>query len=217
MQSKYYRQIPKAKSTQQLFEVNLVDLHPTQMCIGYAEISARKKQFSNLDLKNRLKYLRSKPIPIIKNQNNELWILDRHHRLRALIELDKKSKAYGYLLEEIKTTEQTKVLQFLNERGWLYLHDSRGIGPHAYNLLPKTLLDMKDDPYRSLIWKLKKEGFISPEPLIPYHEFHWSRWLRTRSLPPFNSNHLYPALTIARKIVSSKAASHLPGWKGERR
>jgi hypothetical protein len=31
------------------------------------------------------------------------------------------------------------------------------------------LADLQDDPYRSLVWKLKKEGRIEPAPLIPFH------------------------------------------------
>ena len=46
-------------------------------------------------------------------------------------------------------------------------------------------MDLDDDPYRSLIWKLKKEGLITPQPQIPYHEFRWGAWLRRRPLPPF--------------------------------
>jgi hypothetical protein len=64
--------------------------------------------------------------------------------------------------------------------------------------LPRTLLDLEDDPYRSLVWKLKKEGFIKPQPQIPYHEFRWGAWLRRRPLPPFSSRQLQPALAPAR-------------------
>ena len=80
--------------------------------------------------------------------------------------------------------------------------------------LPSRLLDLQDDPYRSLVWKLKKEGWIEPEPLIPFHEFRWGAWLRRRPLPPFSSARLEPALPVARALVRSQAASHLAGWKG---
>jgi hypothetical protein len=75
---------------------------------------------------------------------------------------------------------------------------------------------LQDDPYRSLVWKLKKERLIDPEPLIPFHEFRWGAWLRSRSLPPFSSLALEPALPAARALVRSHAASHLAGWTGGR-
>ena len=82
--------------------------------------------------------------------------------------------------------------------------------------LPEHLGGLQDDPYRSLVWKLKKEGLIDPAPLIPFHEFRWAAWLRRRPLPPFSSSELDPALPAARTLVRSAAASHLAGWKGRR-
>ncbi|MFM7266562.1 MAG: ParB-like protein, partial [Cyanobium sp.] len=90
----------------------------------------------------------------------------------------------------------------------------RGLGPLHPTALPARLLDLQDDPYRSLVWKLKKEGCIEPAPLIPFHEFRWGAWLRRRPLPPFSSARLEPALPVARALVRSRAASHLAGWKG---
>ena len=206
--------IPKPLPKQKVFKVNLIDLHPTQMCVGLSEVWSRKKEFAQESKSQIMSYLLSKPIPIVKNNKNELWILDRHHRLRALIELDQKAEGYGYLIDIIDTSDNYQVLKFLAKKGWLYLYDSRGNGPKPLNALPNNLLNMEDDPYRSLVWKLKKEGFVSPQPVIPYHEFLWGKWLRTRPLPPFNSKNLSPALPIARNLASSQEASHLAGWKG---
>ena len=78
-------------------------------------------------------------------------------------------------------------------------------------------MGLEDDPYRSLVWKLKQEGWIKPQPLIPYHEFRWAAWLRTRPLPPFSSKRLDPALAAVRQLVCSAAAQDMPGWKGDKK
>ncbi|MBE9173608.1 chromosome partitioning protein ParB, partial [Cyanobium sp. LEGE 06143] len=93
------------------------------------------------------------------------------------------------------------------------LYDGRGLGPLPASVLPDQLLGLQDDPFRSLVWRLKKEGVIEPAPLIPFHEFRWGAWLRSRSLPPFSSAQLQPALPAARTLARSAAASHLAGWK----
>jgi hypothetical protein len=105
-------------------------------------------------------------------------------------------------------------LEILRQRGWLYLYDGRGLGPLPPSALPAQLTGLQDDPYRSLVWKLKKEGVIEPAPLIPFHEFRWAAWLRSRPLPPFSSDQLDPALPRAIALAKSRAASHLAGWKG---
>ena len=141
-------------------------------------------------------------------------MVDRHHRLRALLEMVPTITTYGYVIDDLTTGTREEALQALHNKGWLYLQDGRGNGPWPAKDLPATLLGLQDDPYRSLVWKLKQEGVIKPQPLIPYHEFRWGLWLRTRPMPPFSSKHLDPALPAARRLARSSAASHLAGWKG---
>jgi hypothetical protein len=142
-------------------------------------------------------------------------MVDRHHRLRGLIALDPTALAYGYVVLQLTVAERPLVLAELERRGWLYLHDGRGQGPLPATALPTSLLGLQDDPYRSLVWKLKKEKRIAAAPLIPFHEFRWGAWLRSRPLPPFSSERLEPALPAARALVRSRAAEHLAGWLGE--
>jgi len=90
-----------------------------------------------------------------------------------------------------------------------------GQGPRHPSELPSSLLTLEDDPYRSLVWKLKQEGLIKPQVHIPYHEFRWAAWLRQRPLPPFSSRQLEPALAPARRLVCSESARNMAGWKGK--
>ncbi|QNJ05485.1 parB-like nuclease family protein [Synechococcus sp. MEDNS5] len=184
------------------------------MCIGLSEVWSRQQDFHTQSPKDQRRYLRGKPVPLVRNRLGQLWMVDRHHRLRALLELDPSVACFGYVIAEIEGESRESALEALQKRGWLYLFDARGNGPKPAMELPQSLLGLQDDPYRSLVWKLKKEGVIKPQPLIPYHEFRWGRWLRTRPLPPFSSARLGPALPAARCLARSEAASHLAGWKG---
>jgi hypothetical protein len=209
-----YRPLPPPDPRQELLKVAIADLQPTQMCVGLAEVRSRQTDFALETADQRLLYLRGKPVPLVRGRDHSLWMVDRHHRLRGLIELDPEAMAYGYVVLDLPDAEPAVVLAELQARGWLYLYDGRGHGPLASASLPDRLSGLQDDPYRSLVWKLKKEGMIEPAPLIPFHEFRWGAWLRRRPLPPFSSEHLTPALATARSLVRSRAASHLAGWKG---
>jgi hypothetical protein len=209
-----YQPLPPPDPDQPLVQVPIAQLQPTQMCVGLAEVRSRQLDFSEESGDQRRRYLRSKPVPLVRNASGLFWMMDRHHRLRGLIELAPDSIAFGYIALEVSSDDRALVLGELEQRGWLYLYDGRGLGPLPASALPSSLHGLQDDPYRSLVWKLKKEGCIEPEPLIPFHEFRWGAWLRSRSLPPFSSTHLDPALPAARALVRSQAASHLAGWKG---
>ncbi|MBW0174890.1 MAG: chromosome partitioning protein ParB [Vulcanococcus sp.] len=195
-----------------LLEVPLQALQPTQLCVGMAEIRSRQLDFAADDAKQRRRYLKRKPTPLVRSASGELWMVDRHHRLRALLELDPNATAFGYVVLQLEVSERHAVLEQLHQRGWLYLYDGRGLGPLHPTALPSSLSGTQDDPYRSLVWKLKREGLVAAAPLIPFHEFRWGAWLRSRNLPPFSSERLDPALPAARALVRSQAASHLAGW-----
>jgi len=209
-----YQPLPAPAPDQPLHEVAIAQLQPTQLCVGLAEVRSRQRDFSAESRSQRRNYLGSKPVPLVRDSAGSLWMVDRHHRLRALIELDPTAKAFGYIVLQVESHDRADALEALRQRGWLYLYDGRGLGPLAPAALPTSLTGLQDDPYRSLVWKLKKEGVIQPAPLIPFHEFRWGAWLRRRPLPPFSSDRLEPALPAARALARSSAASHLAGWNG---
>jgi len=209
-----YQQLPAPGPASELLEIPIAQLRPTQLCVGLAEVRSRLRDFSAEDAGERRSYLGSKPVPLVRNRAGQMWMVDRHHRLRALIEIAPGATAFGYVVLELDSDDPLQVLEILQERGWLYLYDGRGLGPLSPSALPAQLTGLQDDPYRSLVWKLKKEGVIEPAPLIPFHEFRWGAWLRSRPLPPFSSEQLEPALSRAMALAKSSAASHLAGWKG---
>ena len=186
-QSSGYQPIPEAGASTELFEVAVASLQPTQWCVGLAEVWSRQQDFALQTREKRLKDLKRKPVPLVRSAEGELWMVDRHHRLRALLGLDPQATTWGYLIADLSVDSRDAVLQVLDQQGWLYLIDGRGNGPHQPQALPRSLLDLEDDPYRSLVWKLKQEGLIKPQRQIPYHEFRWGHWLRRRPLPPFSS------------------------------
>ncbi|MEB3244082.1 MAG: ParB-like protein [Cyanobacteriota bacterium] len=209
-----FQPLPPPDPEVPLREVRVADLQPTQMCVGLAEVRSRQQDFSAESRQERRTYLAGKPVPLVIGQEGQMWMVDRHHRLRALVELDPEATAFGYVVLHLSGASRQEVLAHLHTLGWLYLYDGRGQGPHPSTALPRRLLDLIDDPYRSLVWKLKREHRISPQPLIPFHEFRWGAWLRRRPLPPFSSARLEPALPAARALVASSSAAHLAGWMG---
>ncbi len=208
--------LPAPPPASPLLEVPVAQLRPTQMCVGLAEVRHRIPDFTGESLKERRPYLKRKPVPLVRNGAGRLWMVDRHHRLCALLQVDPEATAFGYVVLEVATTDHRLTLQALQQRGWLYLYNRHGQGPWPPERLPHQLKSLQDDAYRSLVWRLKQEGYIAAEPLVPFHEFRWGAWLRRCSLPAFHSLYLDPALPMARQLVCSRAASVLAGWRGRR-
>ncbi len=193
-----------------LLELPVRRLQPTQLCLGLAEVRARAIDFSRESPLERRRYLRSRPVPVAVSSAGEHWMIDRHHRLRALLEVDPDATAFCSVVLELEGASRTHCLEELNRRGWLYLHDGAGQGPHAPERLPPQLSGLDDDPYRSLVWKLRQEGLIRSQPLVPFLEFRWGAWLRRQDLPTFSSQDLQPALPLARQLVRSQGSGGIP-------
>jgi hypothetical protein len=211
-----YQPLPPPGPDQELLELPIASLQPTQLCVGLADVSSRIADFSADNPAQQRDYLASKPVPLVRSRSGAVWMVDRHHRLRALIAIQPEAIAFGYVALQVDSDDRAAVLAELHQRGWLYLYDGRGLGPRNPAVLPPNLLGLQDDPYRSLVWKLKKDKVIEAAPLIPFQEFRWGAWLRSRTLPPFSSQRLEPALPAARALARSSAAAHLAGWKGPR-
>jgi hypothetical protein len=89
--------------------------------------------------------------------------------------------------------------------------------PLTPSQLPPNLESMPDDPYRSLAWRVRKEGgFCRSEMQKEFAEFVWADWFRTRPELPIDAvsassdSLLATALTLAK----SSAAEGMPGYIG---
>ena len=134
-----YQPIPAPDRGTDLIEVSAAQLQPTQWCVGLAEIWSREKDFAQDTRQQRLDYLRGKPVPLIRSADGAMWMLDRHHRLRGLIGIDPGATTWGYVVEELPTSDRNAVLAHLHNQGWLYLYDGRGNGPRPAEQLPTSL------------------------------------------------------------------------------
>ena len=112
-----YQPLPPPDPDQSLVQVPISQLQPTQMCVGLAEVRSRQLDFSEESSEQRRRYLRGKPVPLVRNSRGLLWMVDRHHRLRGLIELAPDSIAFGYIALEVNSDDRSFVLEELEPRG----------------------------------------------------------------------------------------------------
>ena len=66
----------------------------------------------------------------------------------------------------------------LDNHKWVYPYDAKGERQH-YRDIPKTVVDLKDDPFRSLAGELRRVGGFAKD-TTPFSEFLWADFLRRR-------------------------------------
>lgn len=190
---------------------NILELRPTQFVLGTKEIESKISKMTKFNKKELQTYCDEHKIPVIVGPKKEFYMIDHHHFARACWE----TKVDLYTLKVITDLSHKKEDDFWNimvSKGWVYLHDQFGMGPHSPLALPADIRCLADDPFRSLAWALIDIGFIKKQ-TIPFFEFAWAAFFRRNlDVPLHSKSNFKTAITLAKKLARSDAAKDLPGF-----
>jgi hypothetical protein len=100
----------------------------------------------------------------------------------------------------------------LDNKRWAYPYDAEG-GRHHFKDVPKTVAELKDDPFRSLAGELRRAGGYAKD-TTPFSEFLWADFLRRRLSRKSVETDFEKAIEKALALAKSKDAVYLPGWCG---
>ena len=79
--------------------------------------------------------------------------------------------------------------------------------------IPKSVTELKDDPYRSLAGELRRLGGFAKD-TTPFSEFLWADFLRRRIKRKRVEKNFNAAIERAMEFAKSEDARYLPGWCG---
>jgi hypothetical protein len=186
-------------------------LHPTQFAVGYWEIERRAEKVMGKDAKKIEKYLKEHVGKVVIGPGGIPYIIDRHHLACIMLKTTKSLTIYATISANFSTMSIDNFWEEMITRKWAYLYDEKGNGPLDPQLLPKSLKDLKDDPFRSLAWAVReRDGFrVSTD---PFAEFQWANFFRTKFNVSDAKVNIVPFIQKALKLCHTSAASGLPGY-----
>src|SRR5215468_3748809 len=100
----------------------------------------------------------------------------------------------------------------MDNKRWVYPYDAKGERRH-FKDIPKSVADLKDDPFRSLAGELRRLGGFAKD-TTPFSEFLWADYLRRRMRRKLVVDNFEEALEQAMQLAKAQGADHLPGWCG---
>lgn len=101
----------------------------------------------------------------------------------------------------------------MRARHWAYLFDPKG-NPITPAALPKHIMDLADDPYRTLAGYAENAGYYKRTDAY-FMEFEWARYFGSRmKWQPIDRTNLLWALQSAEKLACQPEAKNLPGYVG---
>ena len=150
-------------------------------------------------------------IPVILGPKKRHYVIDHHHLARALHEEGVKTVAVT-VIANLSTLELDSFWFVMDNRNWMHPFDDNG-RRRNYEDIPKSVVELVDDPFRSLAGELRRAGGYAKD-TTPFSEFIWADFLRRRIKRKLVEKDFDRALEKALETGRSMDANYLPGWCG---
>ena len=154
-----------------LFVEKLEDLRPTQITVGFKEVSQKRKEYADLRPKERQAQMCEQLFPVVKGLKNKYFILDHHHAALAMLKEGAKKIQAG-LVEDLSQLRENDFWTYLDHFSWMHVYDKNG-RKRGFRDIPARLEDMVDDAYRSFAGAVRDAGGFAKPP-EPFQEFLWA-------------------------------------------
>jgi hypothetical protein len=191
--------------------VSILSLRPTQLTVGMREVKEKRKRWREHKPKLRAALLGRHMIPVVLGPGDCYYVIDHHHLARALHEEGVKDILVT-VVSDLSMVDRSSFWNVMDARRFVHPYDAKGIR-QGYGKLPKTIVDLKDDPFRSLAGELRRAGGFAKD-TTPFSEFIWADFLRLRLSRKTVEADFAKALERSLSFGKSKDAIYLPGWCG---
>jgi hypothetical protein len=196
--------------------IPILKLRPTQMTVGIREVKEKRMRLREYwkEHKSRKKqgeFLGRHMIPVVLGPDKRYYVVDHHHLARALHD-EGISDIIVTVIGDLSMVEREAFWGVMDNKRWVYPYDARG-ERRPFRDLPKSVSDLKDDPFRSLAGELRRAGGFAKD-TTPFSEFLWADFLRRKMSRDSVDSHFTKAMEKGLALAKSKDAIYLPGWCG---
>jgi hypothetical protein len=191
--------------------VPILSLRPTQMTVGMREVKEKRKRWREHGKKKQADLLGKHMIPVVYGPDARYYVIDHHHLGRALHDEGVK-EVLVTIVGDLRMVEREAFWGVMDNKRWVYPYDAKG-ERRSFRDLPKSIADLKDDPFRSLAGELRRMGGFAKD-TTPFSEFLWADFLRRQVSRKAVEADFDKALEKAMAAARSKNAIYLPGWCG---
>jgi hypothetical protein len=192
--------------------IPILSLRPTQMTVGMREVKEKRKRWrEHKSKKKQAELLGTHMIPVVHGPDQRHYVIDHHHLARALHD-EGVENVLVTVVADLTMVDRDAFWVVLDDRKWVYPYDAKG-DRRQYREIPKTVVDLKDDPFRSLAGELRRVGGFAKD-TTPFSEFLWADFLRRRLSRKSVESDFEKALERALALAKGKEAVYLPGWCG---
>ncbi|WP_454702926.1 ParB-like protein [Agrobacterium burrii] len=194
-----------------LSPVEITALRPTQMTVGLREVENKRKQWAAIREEKGPDFLGHHMVPVVIGYKQRLYLVDHHHLALAL-HYEGVKHVLTSTVADLSHLGRQEFWSVMDHRNLVYPFDAEG-ARRPVDELPKRIIDLQDDPFRSLAGAVRDAGgFAKIE--APYTEFLWADFLRRRVSSKDLRHSFDKTMAGTVELARSRDARHLPGWCG---
>jgi len=192
--------------------VPILELRPTQMTVGMREVKEKRQRWREHKSKKKQEELLGKHmIPVVVGPDKRFYVVDHHHLARALHD-EGVEAILVTVIGDLTMVERDAFWGVMDNKRWVYPYDAKG-ERRTFKDLPKSVIELKDDPFRSLAGELRRAGGFAKD-TTPFSEFLWADFLRRQMPRKTVEDHFAKAMEKALELAKGENAIYLPGWCG---
>jgi hypothetical protein len=191
--------------------IPILSLRPTQMTVGMREVKEKRKRWREQKKKKQAESLGKHMIPVVRGPDQRYYVVDHHHLARALHE-EGVTDILVTMIGDLSMVGRDAFWGVMDNKRWVYPYDAKGDRRH-FKDLPKSITELKDDPFRSLAGELRRVGGFAKD-TTPFSEFLWADFLRRNISNKVVEENFAKAMEKSLALAKSPAAVYLPGWCG---
>lgn len=193
--------------------VKIADLRPTQITVGMREVEEKRSHLrkAKKDRKKIGAFLGGHMIPVVLGPKNRYFVVDHHH-LSLALHKEGLEQVLVTVIADLSMVDARSFWTVLDHHAWVHPYDARG-ERRDFSRIPRSITQMKDDPFRSLAGELRRVGGYAKD-TTPFSEFIWADFLRRRIARSRVDSRFSVALKEALRLAKGEDARYLPGWCG---
>ena len=192
--------------------VPIVALRPTQMTVGMREVKEKRRRFrGETSAKKQEEMIGKHMVPVVYGPDERYYVVDHHHLARALHD-EGITDVLVTVIGDLRMVQKDAFWNVMDNKRWVYPYDNKG-ERRPFKDLPKSIRELKDDPFRSLAGELRRAGGFAKD-TTPFSEFLWADFLRRQMARKLVEEDFDKALEKALRLARTHDAIYLPGWCG---
>src|SRR5262245_51642231 len=191
--------------------VPIESLRPTQITVGMHEVEEKRKRLRKQKTQKIGSFIGRHMIPVVLGPKKRHYVTDHHHLSLALHKEGFRDVLVTVVLD-LSALDLDAFWTVLDHKSLVYPFDAQG-RRRDFADIPKTVMQLKDDPFRSLAGELRRAGGFAKD-TTPFSEFLWADFFRRKIKRKAVEADFDAAMERALRLAKSEEAEYLPGWCG---